>query len=218
MNAPTPSKPIQIDIVSDVVCPWCIVGYRQLEKAIEATGLRVQLRWHPFELNPNMPPEGQGLREHIVEKYGVTATQSQQARDDLTELGNGLGFDFDFNDESRMVNTFLAHQLVEWAATLDRQSEMMLTLFHAYFTHGLDVSNRSTLVDIAADIGLDRDKASAMLANGDLAPTVRTLQKFWTDQGIQGVPAVVFSGKYLLSGAQGVDTYIAALKHAAQES
>ncbi|MCV0428549.1 MAG: DsbA family protein, partial [Roseibium sp.] len=99
---------LQIDIVSDVVCPWCIVGFRQLEQAIERTGVSAAIKWHPFELNPDMPAEGENLREHIMRKYGSTAEQSEAARDRLTELGNGLGIDFRFSEDMRMVNTFKA--------------------------------------------------------------------------------------------------------------
>ena len=113
-DAPETPSPIRIDIISDVVCPWCIVGWKQLEQAIGQSGLGAIVRWHPFELNRDMPPEGQNLREHIVEKYGTSVEQSQQARDRLSALGDELGFEFTFGDDSRMYNTFKAHLLLDY--------------------------------------------------------------------------------------------------------
>ena len=200
-------KALRIDIVSDVVCPWCVIGYRQLSHAIAETGTSVQILWHPFELNPQMPPEGQNLREHLAEKYGTTPEDSVKARTQLTELGAALGFSFAFSDDSRMVNTFRAHQLIEWAEALGRQTEMKLALFKAHFTDGRDVSDIATLAAIAGELGLDPADAEQALNDGRFAGEVRTMQKFWTDKGIRGVPAMVFNLKHLVTGAQGAETY-----------
>ena len=109
---------VQIDIVSDVMCPWCIVGFRQLEQALGITGMGARIRWQPFELNPAMPPEGQNLTEHIAEKYGASPEQSAQNRAQLQQLGTSLGIDFQFSPDSRIVNSFAAHQLLEFALTV----------------------------------------------------------------------------------------------------
>lgn len=206
------SEGLQIDIVSDVVCPWCVIGYRQLRLALKQTGTNARVRWHPFELNPEMPPEGQNMRAHLMQKYGTTDEQSQTARANLVQAGANLGFSFNFSDDSRMVNSFLAHQLVEWAEEKGRQNEMKQALFQAHFTDARDVSDIATLGDIAADLGLDRADAIATLEGGHKAWNVRTMQKFWTDKGIRGVPAMVFDLKHLVTGAQGVDTYSALLR------
>ncbi|WP_372571090.1 DsbA family oxidoreductase [Ruegeria jejuensis] len=198
---------VQIDVVSDVVCPWCIVGFRQLDQALGETGIVAQLRWHPFELNPDMPPEGQNLRDHIMEKYGTSAEQSQQARERLTALGQGLGITFEFTEGSRIVNTFQAHQLLDWAETQGRQHPLKLALFEAYFAHGRDVSDPDVLIAAAAQAGLEPEAARAALDSGKYAAPVREKQQFWTSRGITGVPAMVFGGKYLLTGAQGRETY-----------
>jgi predicted DsbA family dithiol-disulfide isomerase len=208
-------EPLRIDIVSDVVCPWCIVGYRQLCTALAETGVRADIKWHPFELNSDMPPEGQNLREHLVGKYGITRDQSEAARAQLTELGASLGFEFNFGDDSRMVNTFLAHQLIEWGDEQGRQSDMKLALFKAHFTDARDVSDIDTLVNIAAGLGLNGERARAALEGGEMAWNVRSMQKFWIDKGVRGVPAMVFDKKHLVTGAQGAETYASLLKRLA---
>jgi len=216
MNETDIPEPLRIDIVSDVVCPWCIVGYRQLAQALEETGIRAQIQWHPFELNTDMPPEGQNIREHLMGKYGISREQSEAARTQLTKIGKGLGFAFNFSDDARMVNSFLAHQLVEWADDQGRQMDVKLALFKAHFSDARDVSDIDTLVDIAVGLGLDEAGARAALEGGDMAWNVRTMQKFWTDKGVRGVPAMVFDKKHLVTGAQGAETYATLLKRLAK--
>ena len=208
---------VQIDVVSDVVCPWCIVGFRQLDQALQQQNVLARLRWHPFELNPNMGPKGQNLREHITEKYGSTVEQSQQARDRLTSLGDDLGFTFNFNDESRIYNTFAAHQLLDWAESQGRQHPLKLVLFDAYFTRQRDISDIETLLDVVQAAGLDPAARAALESGAHIKP-VRDKQQFWANHGISGVPAMVFGGKYLLTGAQGSETYAQVLKRCLAEA
>ena len=198
---------LRIDIVSDVVCPWCIVGYRQLQTAIDNTDVKAEIHWHPFELNPDMPPEGQNMREHIAEKYGSSAEDSQKSREHLSALGKELDFEFKFSDQMRMVNTFDTHQLIHWAERHGRENEMKLALFSAHFSDKMDISDQSTLADVAQTIGLDRTEALQVLQDQRYAADVRERQSYWLKQGIQGVPAVVFDSKFLVSGAQGVDQF-----------
>lgn len=216
MSEPTPSAPqdnaVRIDIVSDVMCPWCIVGYRQLEQALAAVGTGAHVRWHPFELNPEMPPQGQNLGEHITEKYGSTPAQSAANRTHLTTLGGALGITFNFTDESRIVNTFAAHQVLDRAQEYGLQHPLKLALFDAHFTQGRDVSDVNVLVDVAKSVGLDGDAVAEVLASGSHAEQTRARQQFWKERGISGVPAMVFDGKYLLTGAQGADTYAQMLR------
>ncbi|WP_299562019.1 DsbA family oxidoreductase [uncultured Sulfitobacter sp.] len=198
---------VQIDIVSDIMCPWCIIGFRQLEQALKATGIGAFIRWHPFELNPTMPSEGQNLREHIVEKYGATAEQSAENRAQLRKIGEDLGIDFKLGDDSRIFNTFQAHQLLDWAQKYDKQHPLELALFAAHFSDGRDVSRQEVLVDVADSVGLDRDLAQEVLESRSHAADTRARQEYWTSRGISGVPAMVFDGKYLLTGAQGAQNY-----------
>ncbi len=218
MTKADPRPIVQIDIVSDVVCPWCIVGFRQLDQALQQQNVLARLRWHPFELNPTMPPDGQNLREHIMEKYGSTPEQSQQARDRLTQIGAELGFVFNFREDSKMVNTFAAHQLLDWAETQGRQHPLKLALFAAYFTDQKDVSDVDVLLDAVRSAGLEPELAKAALASGDHVAPVRKKQQFWTSRGISGVPSMVFGGKYLLTGAQGTDTYAQVLQRCLAEA
>lgn len=215
-SAKTPAV-IQIDIVSDVMCPWCIVGFRQLEQALGQTGLGARIRWHPFELNPEMPPEGQDLMEHIAEKYGSTAEQSAQTRAQLQALGESLGITFHFGPDSRIVNSFAAHQLLDFALSQGLQHPLKMALFDAHFTDQLDVSDTQVLLDVAQSVGLDRDAAAKVLKSGTLIDSVRQKEAFWTSRGISGVPSMVIGEKYLLTGAQGTENYARILTRVAQE-
>jgi predicted DsbA family dithiol-disulfide isomerase len=201
------TSPLCIDIVSDVMCPWCIIGYRQLAQALEATGVEHEIHWHPFELNPDMPPEGQNTREHIIEQYGSTPEQSEQSRQQMAKLGADLGFAFRFTEDMRIHNTFNAHQMLHWADEQGRKNDLKMALFTAHFTNGRDLSDIAILADVAGEIGLDSAEALAVLEDQRLASEVRQEQNFWIQQGIRGVPAVVFDRQHLVTGAQGVDNY-----------
>ncbi|MBB1437827.1 DsbA family oxidoreductase [Shewanella sp. SG41-4] len=198
---------LQIDIVSDVMCPWCIVGYRRLEQALsQFDDLDVKLQWHPFELNPSMGPEGQHLGEHIAEKYGSTPEQSAQNRQRLTQMGADLGFEFNFSDASRIYNTLLAHQLLYWAAESGKQTELKLALFSSYFTDQKNPDDIEVLIEAAMQVGLDADEARAVLTDKRFEAAVKEEEQLWISRGIQAVPAIVFNQQYLVSGAQDPDT------------
>ena len=205
---------IRVDIVSDVVCPWCIVGFKQLERALALAGegLALQLRWHPFELNPQMPSEGQELTEHVAEKYGATPAESAATRERIAELGAAVGFTFRYYPDMRIVNTFQAHQLLQWAGPSGRQHALKMALFEAYFARQERVDDPAVLAAAAGRAGLDEDEAAAVLAAGSHGEGVRRSEAFWLQQGIQGVPAMVFEERYLVSGAQGVENYLEILR------
>ena len=211
----TAKKLIRIDIVSDVVCPWCVVGYKQLDEALKQTQTDYEIHWHPFELNPNMPAEGQNMREHIIEKYGSSAQESDASRARITEAGAEVGFDFNFTDDMRMHNTFNLHQLLHWAQPQGRMHDLKQALFTAHFTEGRNISNNEVLADIAAEIGLDRTEASAVLEDQRFAQDVRELEQHWQRQGVQSVPAIIFNERHLVSGAQGVENFTSILKQLA---
>ncbi|WP_237067092.1 DsbA family oxidoreductase [Microbulbifer guangxiensis] len=201
--------PLRIDLVSDVVCPWCVIGYLRLQRALSDFGDRFEVivHWHPFELNPQMPPEGQNLREHLAEKYGTTPQQSIEARQRLTDLGADLGFTFDYSDDMRMYNTFDAHQLLHWSHPYEKQTELSLRLFADFFARRKDVSDRTVLADAAAAVGLDREEALQVLNDQAYAQEVRAQEQQIMAQGVQGVPLFIFNREYGISGAQEVDTF-----------
>jgi len=208
---------IRVDIASDVVCPWCIIGYKQLERALDETGLRAEIHWHPFELNPQMPDEGEDLQQHLAAKYGSTPEDSRKARARLTAMGAELGFTFDYANDMIMPNTFRAHQLLHWADTQGREHGLKMALFAAFFTNRENVNDPEVLADTAAGIGLDREEALAVLRDARFAEEVRRSEQSWTSKGIQGVPAMIFNQKYLVTGAQGTENYVSILRQLTQE-
>jgi predicted DsbA family dithiol-disulfide isomerase len=207
------TQPIRVDIVSDVVCPWCAIGYYQLAKAAHETGIGIEIHWHPFELNPQMADEGENLREHLAAKYGTTPEGSKKARARLTDMGAALGFTFNYADDMRMVNTFRAHQLIDLAEDQGLAHEAKLALLCAFFTRRENLNNPSVLADVAQSIGLDRDTALEMLSSGERADSVRQKEQFWRSRGVTGVPAMIFQRQHLVSGAQGEDNYARILQH-----
>lgn len=197
---------IRVDIVSDVVCPWCVIGYHQLAAAAAARRIALDVVWHPFELNPGMAEDGENLREHLAAKYGTTP-DSRRARDRLTTLGASLGFTFDYADDMRMWNTFRAHQLIDWANEKRKGHDMNMALFAAFFSERRNISDIEVLADVAASAGLDREEAFTVLEHGDREDRVREKEHFWTSRGITGVPAMVFQRQHIVVGAQGEDAY-----------
>jgi predicted DsbA family dithiol-disulfide isomerase len=198
---------LRIDIVSDVMCPWCVIGYRQLATALEVSNVDHDIHWHPFELNPNMPPEGQDVGEHLAEKYGTTPEQSAANREMMTARGKELGFEFNFANGFRMHNTFHTHQLLHWAREMGRKHDLKQALFTAHFTDGRNLSDDAVLIEIAGEIGLDGVKAKAILDDQRYANSVRREQQTWIQKGINGVPAMIFDRQHLVTGAQGTETY-----------
>ncbi|ESA34111.1 thioredoxin [Leptolyngbya sp. Heron Island J] len=195
---------VKIDFISDIVCPWCIIGYKRLEKAMQMVEDTVtfELHWHPFELNPAMPQDGENLREHLAKKYGTTLEGSIAARQRLTDMGAELGFTFNYYDEMRMYNTFKAHQLLHWAKKYDKQTDLHLKLFAAYFSEQQAVDDTEVLLAATTQIGLDSHKARAVLDSAQYAKDVKSIEAAWMSRGVQAVPAVIFNEQYLISGAQ----------------
>lgn len=200
---------VTVDIVSDVVCPWCIIGYKKLEQAMQRFEgkARFELAWHAFELNPGMPPEGQDINEHMAQKYGATPEQSKANRDRLRDAGSDLDFEFQYRENMRMVNTFDAHRLLHWAGETGKQTALKLALFKAHFTDGRDVSDHETLVDIATSVGLSAERATNILETGLFAAEVRAVEAEWQDRFITGVPAFIFNKKFMVPGAQDSDVF-----------
>ena len=197
-------KKVRIDIVSDVVCPWCIIGYKRLEKALDMLSEQVQadIHWHPFELNPHMPQGGENLRAHLASKYGTTLEGSIKARANITQMGAELGFKFDYFDEMKMFNSFKAHQLLHYAREHGKEHELKMRLFSAFFSERKEVDQAEILVKEAVAVGLDENESQSVLEDERYAESVRTEEKEWLSRGIQGVPTFVVNNKYAVSGAQ----------------
>jgi predicted DsbA family dithiol-disulfide isomerase len=208
------ATPLKIDFVSDVSCPWCAIGLSSLDKALANIGdaADVSIHFQPFELNANMPPEGQDITEHLTEKYGSTAEQQQQAREMIRARGAEVGFDFAMDKRGRIYNTFDAHRLLHWAGLQGKQKALKQALFKAYFTQGLDPSAHEVLIYLAGEVGLDKDAARQVLHSGEYGPEVREAEQFFQRHGINSVPAVIINERHLISGGQPAEVFERALR------
>lgn len=208
--------PIKIDFVSDVACPWCAVGLKSLEEAMARVGedLQVELHFQPFELNPQMPAEGEDAVEHLIRKYGISAGQAAQNGEAIRVRGAVLGFEFRMDRRRRVYNTFDAHRLLHWAGEegQDRQLALKHALLRAYFTEGEDVSSADTLVKLAVEAGMEGARARQILATDEFAEAVRQQESFYTGQGISAVPSVIFNDRHLIQGGQPVELFEQALR------
>lgn len=203
---------MRIDIVSDIVCPWCIIGYKQVEKALKIVGddIAADIVWQPFELNPNMPPEGQDIAEHMAQKYGATPQSSAKTRSHMAALGESLGFTFNNAPDKRIYNTFQAHILLHWALETGgtyAQTKLKMAFFKAYFQDNQDVSDEDILLKAVANYGLDAEAGRAVLNDPDYVDTVRGALNAWIERGVSGVPATIIDGKYMVPGAQDAETF-----------
>ncbi len=220
MNQPVSLK---IDFVSDVSCPWCAIGLHALEQAAKRLDGEVALDLHfqPFELNPQMGPEGQDIGEHLQQKYGATPEQSQQNREAIAARGAQLGFTFNMDRRGRIYNTFDAHRLLHWLeeeGTPEQQGALKHELFTAYFTQGENPGDHGVLLRLVAQLGLDEARARAVLASQEYAEAVREREAFYQGHGIHSVPAVIINDRHLIQGGQPVEVFEQALRQIAQQA
>ncbi|MGY0580237.1 MAG: DsbA family oxidoreductase [Paraglaciecola chathamensis] len=213
------ATPLKIDIVSDVSCPWCIIGYKALDEALGKLEGKVtaDISWQPFELNPNMPPEGQEIVEHITEKYGISVEQSEQNREMIKQRGLDVGYEFGNRGGGRIYNTFDAHRLLHWAEEAGKQTELKLAFFDLYFKQSGDPSNHEQLLAVVEQVGLDKAAAQEILTTGKYTQEVREAQHLYQSNGISSVPAVIVNNKHLISGGQPASVFEQALSQIAQE-
>ena len=198
------AAPLRIDFVSDVACPWCGVGLRSLRQALDAIGpeVVVEIHFQPFELNPDMPPEGENTTEHVKKKYGSTPERSAASRQAIKDSGSALGFTFNYGPESRIWNTFDAHRLLHWAGIEGRQLELKEALFRATFTEQRSASDHEVLATVAKEAGLDEKRAREILASGEYNDEVRQDEEVWRNRGIHAVPSVIFNQRWMIQGGQ----------------
>jgi predicted DsbA family dithiol-disulfide isomerase len=210
---------MKIEIVSDVMCPWCVIGYKNLEKALEQLPeLEADIEWHAFELNPDMPVEGQELREHIMEKYGTTAEQSDENRKRIVEMGELSGFTFNFAEDGIMINSFDCHRLLTWAKQEGKQTELKLALFDAHFTNNQRLNDEVQLLAVVEKVGLDVERAQAILASDEFKQQVRDEQTQMHQLGISSVPTFIINQKYAINGGQPADVFKQALQQIQTET
>ncbi|KEO87634.1 2-hydroxychromene-2-carboxylate isomerase [Erythrobacter sp. JL475] len=222
------TQTLTIDIYSDVMCPWCAIGYGQLTKALDALDgeIAAQVRWRPFELNPDMPAEGEGQEEHLQRKYGRSAEEGAKVRGHMKAIAESAGVSLAYEGEGEappamMWNTRDCHKLLGFAleeAGPQVQTQLKLALFEAHFNHRKPLNQREVLLDIAAGVGLHREAAKAALDDEALEARVIAEERQAWDMNISGVPAMIINGKFLVPGAQGPETYVNVLRRVVEKS
>ncbi|WP_395397416.1 DsbA family oxidoreductase [Novosphingobium sp. BL-8A] len=214
------SQHLKIDFVSDISCPWCVIGLGGLEQALANLDGTVEadIHFQPFELNPDMGSEGQDIGEHIAQKYGTTPEQSAANREMIRQRAADVGFTMTMAPGSRIYNTFDAHRLLHWADAEGSQKALKKALFEAYFTRGEDVSSRDVLIGAVERAGLDTARAAQILSGDEFADDVRRDEDLWRSRGINSVPAVIVNDRYLISGGQPAEHFEQALRQIAQSA
>jgi len=202
---------LTISVFSDVICPWCLIGKRRLERALDQLSIRnsTTVEWLPFELNPNMPPEGMERARYRAQKFGADRAATLDAH--LRELGAAEGISFMFDCIQRTPNTRCAHMLIAYAGRQGKADPLVEALFRAYFEHGRDVGREDVLVDVAASVGLDPDEAAQALVSERLRELVVEVERRASDLQIAGVPFFIVDNAWAVSGAQTTEQWLAAL-------
>lgn len=208
------ATPLRIDFISDVACPWCVVGLRSLLKALDDVGadVKAEIHFQPFELNPDMAPEGENTAEHVAKKYGSSRERSDAVRNALRESGAALGFTFNYGPESRIWNTFDAHRLLHWAGLEGQGLALKQALFKLNFTDQRSTSDHAALLDAVREAGLDVERARAVLASDEFAAEVRHDEEMWRANGINAVPSVIFNQHWLIQGGQPPELFAQAIR------
>ncbi len=195
---------IKIEIISDIMCPWCFVGFKRLQKAMKQFDKLAdfQLHWKPFELSPKTPPEGQNILDWLKEKYKMSQNEIDSTLKGFRKTGQELGFEFNFREQTRVYNTFKAHQLLHWAEeTSNKQTELKSALYEAHFLKNLNVDDINILAKIAEDIGLDFEKARAILNNKTYEKEIRKIQREIKEEGVYALPIFIFNQDDEIEGA-----------------
>lgn len=209
---------MQIDVVSDTICPWCYIGKRRLERALAASGgPHALIGWRPFQLNPDMPVEGMEREAYLTTKFG-SRERAERVYAPIVEAGREEGIDFAFDRMKRTPNTLMSHRLIRIAGKMGRQNEAVDGLFRAYFEEGRDIGDLTVVSDVARDAGMDRDEIHAYLETDADLDRVRAEDAFARELGIQGVPCFIIERSVVLSGAQPPDVFQQAFATAAAQA
>ncbi len=211
---------MKIDFVSDIACPWCAVGLNSLERALEKLGdeVSVQLHFQPFELNPQMPAEGEDTVQHLARKYGLSPEQLAKNREAIRERGASVGFTF--GERPRIWNTFDAHRLLHWAGLVGEKQQRALkhALLGAYHTEGDNPGDADVLLRAAKQAGLDEAEARDVISSGRYAGEVRAAERHWQQLGISSVPSVIVNDRHLIQGGQPPEVFEQALRQLAADT
>lgn len=211
------NEKLKIDIVSDVACPWCYIGKKHLEKALENFDSQaVEITWHPFQLDPTIPKEGLNRDEYFINKFG-SIDRIEQIFERVVTVGANAGIDFDFDKMTKAVNTIPLHKLLHVAREEGTQNELKDKLLKGYFTDGIDYSNNEQLVSFMENFGWTREKTKGVLANDEISYHVSQEIKHFQNLGISGVPFFIFNNKYGVSGAQPTTVFLETLEKVSQE-
>ena len=211
---------LKIDIVSDIACPWCAIGYARLQQAMESLKEEKDFRveWHAFELNPDPSAEAEPILPALARKYGRSEAEMQENQAQMIKIATDLGLNFDKLQERYTRNTFDAHRLVKWAGEQDKQTELKMAFFEAYFGRADNISSPDVLAECVERAGMDGGQARTILESDDYAEAVREDEAKYQQAGVSAVPAYIINQKYLVSGAQEPETLVQAFREIAEEA
>ena len=208
---------LKIDIVSDVVCPWCVIGFRNLKKAIQdlQTELNFEISWKPYELHPEIPQEGYDKKLYMQRKFGSSSGRSPY--DEITKVGESVGFEFNFTKTERIPNTFMAHRLLWKAEQCDLQTELSEALFEAYFTDGLNIGSKQILAQISKSVGMEKKEVINFLDSKEGGQEIADLEMNFIEKSIGAVPTYFINDKYIIQGGQEPETFVSFLRKIIQK-
>mgnify|MGYP000941723461 FL=1 len=208
---------LKIDIVSDVVCPWCVIGFRNLKKAMEElkSELEFEISWKPYELHPEIPQEGYDKKLYMQQKFGSAGGKSRY--DEITKIGESLNFNFNFSKTERIPNTFMAHRLLWKSEEYNLQTELSEALFTAYFTDGLDIGSKEILAEISESLGMNKNEILNFLDSSEGGQETAGLEMNFIEKSIGAVPTYFINDKYIIQGGQEPETFVSFLRKIIQK-
>ena len=208
---------LKIDIVSDVVCPWCVIGFRNLKKAMEElkSELDFEISWKPYELHPEIPQEGYDKKLYMQQKFGSAGGKSRY--DEITKIGESLNFNFNFSKTERIPNTFMAHRLLWKSEEYNLQTELSEALFTAYFTDGLDIGSKEILAEISESLGMNKNEILNFLDSSEGGQETAGLKMNFIEKSIGAVPTYFINDKYIIQGGQEPETFVSFLRKIIQK-
>ena len=208
---------LKIDIVSDIVCPWCVIGFKNLKKAMQElqTELNFEISWKPYELHPEIPQEGYDKKLYMQQKFGSSSGRSPY--NEITKIGESVGFEFNFSKTERIPNTFMAHRLLWKAEQYNLQTELSEALFRAYFSEGLNIGSKEILAEVSESVGMDKEEVINFLDSKEGGQEIADLEMNFIEKSIGAVPTYFINDKYIIQGGQEPETFVSFLKKIIQK-